>query len=402
MRWPRNFFQALHGLNTNRGNAILMTLGIIIGIASLTVIVAIGEGTKQKVLNRITSLGFGPDAFSVYAGAGRLFFRKAAAPTTMTFQDVEDIRSLSSVRMAMPRQRKRLNAHYRKQFTNTRVYGVTPDWPMIRSWEVADGRFFDENDMQRKRKVAVIGATPMKNLFGEEDPIGKTVRLDTVFFEIIGVLNEKGVTESGYDPDNRLVIPLPTSASRLLNQTHLHSIRVQAMSPEVVPEAMESVKQILRQNHSLSILADDDFRFVTPGGIMNWVTEQEQTMNRMLMLISAVSLLVGGIVIMNIMLVSIRERIHEIGVRRCFGACRTDITQQFVFESIFVSLLGGLFGVLLGFGLSGALNKFTPLPASVTWEPFAAAFFLGSLIGLVFGIQPARKAAFLSPEETLR
>ena len=127
MRWPRNFFQALHGLNTNRGNAILMTLGIIIGIASLTVIVAIGEGTKQKVLNRITSLGFGPDAFSVYAGAGRLFFRKAAAPTTMTFQDVEDIRSLSSVRMAMPRQRKRLNAHYRKQFTNTRVYGVTPD-----------------------------------------------------------------------------------------------------------------------------------------------------------------------------------------------------------------------------------------------------------------------------------
>ena len=402
MRWFRNIIQALHGLKSNRANVLLMTLGILVGISSLTIIVSIGEGTKQKVLNRITSLGFGPDAFSVYSGAGRLFFRKAATPTSMTLQDVDDIEALGSIRKAMPRQRKHMNAHYRKQFTNTRVYGVTIDWPILRNWEVSDGRFFNENHMERKRKVAVIGTTPMKSLFGDKDPVGKAIRLDQIFFEVIGVLKEKGVTESGYDPDNRIVVPITTTAIRLLNQTHLHSIRVKTISSALVPQAMEDVTEILRRNHNLSALADDDFRFVTPDGIMNWVTEQEQTMNRMLMLISTISLLVGGIVIMNIMLVSIRERVHEIGVRRCFGARQSDISQQFLFESVLVSLLGGGLGVMVGFSLSWGLNEFTPLPTAVTWQPFATAFVLCGTIGLIFGIQPARNAAALSPEETLR
>lgn len=402
MRIFINLTQALRGLTSNRVNTFLMMLGIVVGITALTVIVAIGEGSKMKVLDRISSFGFGPESFSVYAGSGRLFRHRAAAPTSMTVQDADDIRAIPTVRLSVPRQRKRLKAIYRDKFTSTRVYGMTAEWRYAWRWALKDGSFFTEDDMKRKRRVAILGVTPAKKLFGAEDPIGKMVRFDQVFFEVIGVLRQKGTTESGYDPDDRVVIPLTTSASRLLNQTHLHSIRVMAMSPDVVEETMEAVRQILRRNHRLSSIVDDDFRFITPAGIVRWVTGSKQAMNRMLALISTLSLLVGGIVIMNIMLVSIQERIREIGIRRCFGARRSDITLQFLFESILVSLLGGGLGVALGFGICVGLKHFDIVPAAVTWEPFAVAFLLCSVIGLVFGIQPARKAAFLSPEEALR
>lgn len=402
MRITRNLRQALRGLTFNKGNTCLMTLGVVIGIASLTVIVAIGEGTKAKVLERITNLGFGPDSFSVYAGAGRLFFKRSKTPTSMTLEDADDIRAMPGVRLVVPRQRIRIKIIYKNQFTTTRVYGVTPEWQVARNWELFDGQFFTDRDMRLKRKVIVVGSTPARKLFGDVDPIGKLFRVGNVFFEVIGLLEEKGLTESGYDPDDRAVIPLTTSMSRLTNQKHLHSIKVMAMSPAEVEEVMQGVTQILRRNHNLSVLAEDDFRFVTPEGIMQWVTESEQALNRMLVLVSTVSLLIGGIVIMNILLVSIRERIREIGIRRCFGARRSDITQQFLFESIFVSLLGGAVGVAMGYLISTGLQRFDLIAARITWEPFALALMFSTLIGLVFGIQPARKAAMLSPEETLR
>ena len=402
MRIFRNLTQDRHGLRLNKGNTFLMTLGVMIGIASLTVIVAIGEGTKVKVLSRIASLGFGPDSFSVYSGAGRLFRGRSRNTTSMTLQDADDIRAMPNVRMVVPRQRKRMKIIYKKEFTTTRVYGASPEWQPARQWKIVDGTFFSDADMERKRKVIVLGATPARKLFGEKDPIGKKVRVGQVFFEVIGLLEEKGLTESGYDPDDRTLVPLSTTMSRLFRQTHLHSIKVVTMNPSLVKETMEGVTQVLRHNHGLSTLADDDFRFITPEGIMQWVTESEQALNRMLLLVSTVSLLVGGIVIMNILLVSIRERIHEIGIRRCFGARRSDITQQFLFESVFVSILGGAMGIALGWGLSIALKQFDILPAKITWEPFVLAFVFSMIVGLIFGIHPARKAAGLNPDETLR
>jgi putative ABC transport system permease protein len=402
MRISRNLVQAFRGLRLNKGNTFLMTLGIMIGIASLTVIVAIGEGTKSKVLSRIASLGFGPESFSVYSGAGRLFFGRNRNVTSMTLQDADDIRAMPEVAIVVPRQRKRMRIINKKEFTSTRVYGVSPEWQPARQWKVVDGTFFNDMDMERKRKVIVLGATPAYNLFGEKDPIGKKIRVGQVFFEVIGLLKKKGLTESGYDPDNRALIPLTTSMSRLFRQAHLHSMKVVSIHPEMVQKTMEGVTQILRRNHGLSSLADDDFRFVTPEGIMQWVTESEQALNRMLFLVSTVSLLVGGVVIMNILLVSIRERIREIGVRRCFGARRSDITQQFLFESILVSLLGGLMGAILGWTLSTALRHFDFLPVKITLDPFLLAFIFSMIVGLIFGIYPARKAALLSPDETIR
>lgn len=389
-------------MRLNRGNTMLMTLGVMIGIASLTVIVAIGDGIKIKVLDRITSLGFGPESFSVMAGAGRLFFARSQNTTSMTLEDAEDLLALPTVRLVVPRQRKSIQLINKKEFTSTRVYGVTPDWQLARGWEMKDGEFLSETDLDRSKRVIVLGATPAKKLFKDEDPVGKMVRVQNNFYEVIGLLEEKGLTESGYDPDDRALIPLTTSMTRLTHQTYLHSIKVVALKASQVPETMEAVRQILRQNHNLSVLAEDDFRFITPEGIMQRVTESEQALNRMLILVSTVSLLVGGIVIMNILLVSIRERVREIGIRRCFGARRSDITIQFLFESVLVSLLGGIMGVALGLGVSFGLERLNIIPTHITMEPFILSFVFCSLIGLIFGIHPARKAAFLSPEESIR
>ena len=379
-----------------------MTLGVMIGIASLTVIVAIGFGIKVKVLDRISNLGFGPESFSVMAGAGKMFFSRSKNTTSMSLQDAEDLLALPTVRLVVPRQRKRMQIINKKEFTSTRVYGVTPDWQRARGWHVVDGVFLSDSDLDRKKKVVVLGATPVRKLFKGRDPIGKMVRLQNNYYEVIGLLQEKGLTESGYDPDDRALIPLTTSMSRLTHETHLHSIKVVTLDSSQVPKTMEAVKQVLRRNHNLSILSEDDFRFVTPEGIMEWVTESAQAMNRMLILLSTVSLLVGGVVIMNILLVSISERVREIGIRRCFGARKSDITLQFLFESILVALLGGILGIGLGLSISFGLKRFDILPTQVTWEPFVLSFVFCTLIGLIFGIHPARKAALMSPEESIR
>ena len=402
MRVFKNFRQAIRGLRLNRGNTLLMTIGVMIGIASLTVIVSIGFGIKVKVLDRIANMGFGPESFSVMAGAGKMFFSRSKNTTSMSLQDAEDLLALPTVRLVVPRQRKRMQIINKKEFTNTRVYGVTPDWQRARGWHVADGVFLSDADLDRKRKVVVLGATPVRKLFKNADPIGKMVRLQNNFYEVIGLLQEKGLTESGYDPDDRALIPLTTSMARLTRETHLHSIKVVTLDASQVPKTMEAVKHVLRRNHNLSILSEDDFRFVTPEGIMEWVTESAQAMNRMLILISTVSLLVGGVVIMNILLVSIRERVREIGIRRCFGARKSDITLQFLFESVLVSLLGGILGIGLGLSISFGLQQFDIIPTQVTWEPFVLSFVFCTLIGLVFGIHPARKAALMSPEEAIR
>lgn len=401
MRIWRNLRQALHGLKRNKGNTFLMALGIVIGIASLTVIVAIGEGAKKQVLAQIADMGFGSDSFSVRTGSGKLFFNRGPEPNNLTLSDADDIRALSTVTQVVPMQQKSMRVVYRGKNTFTRIFGVTPNWQLDESWKIAGGRFFTEEDMDRKAKVVVLGATPAKKLFNSEDPIEKMVRIGPVYFKVIGTFAPKGMTESGYDPDDRMFIPLSTSIARLFHQTYLRNIRVQALGPERVAETMESVRSLLRQNHKLSVIAEDDFRFITPEGIMEWRTRQKQALNRMLTLISTVSLFVGGIVIMNIMLVSVRERIHEIGVRRCFGARRSDIVQQFLFEAVFVSLAGGGAGVLLGIAVSIGLHRFQ-MATHLTWQPFVLAFVFSALIGLVFGVQPARKAALLTPEEALR
>ena len=193
MRIYKNLGQALRGLRLNRGNTILMTLGVMIGIASLTVIVAIGDGIKIKVLSRIANMGFGPESFSVIAGAGKMFFSRSKNTTSMSLEDAEDLLALPTVRLVVPRQRKRMQIINKKEFTSTRVYGVTPDWQLARGWKMQDGEFLSDSDLDRRKRVIVLGATPARKLFKSNEPIGKMVRLQNNYYKVIGLLEEKGL-----------------------------------------------------------------------------------------------------------------------------------------------------------------------------------------------------------------
>lgn len=402
MRIFRIAVEAMRGLRSNKVNLILMILGIVIGIASLTVIVAIGEGAKTKVLERISQFGFGSDAIYIGAGAGKVFSHRRKRANTLTMEDAEILGELENVKLVAPYQGKRMRTVYRNESTHTRINGITPEWFPARNWKVNDGEYISDEDVRSMSKVCVIGATPVKKLFKDTDPIGKFVRINRVYFKIIGLLEEKGVTESGYDPDDRIVIPLSTSARRLFQQTHLNSIRLQMYDPDQARETIEQVRFILRNRHHLVPTAEDDFRIITPEVLMKWITRSKETMTIMLGMISTISLLVSGIVIMNIMLVSVNERVREIGIRRSFGARKSDVLLQFLMESTFASLAGGFMGLVLGMLISAVLSTLTKIPATISWQSFAAAFFFSVTIGILFGLQPARKATLMNPVQALR
>lgn len=402
MRIFRISREAIKGLGSNKVNLVLMMLGIIIGISSLTVIVAIGEGAKTQILDRISQFGFGSEAIYIGAGAGKVFSHRRRKANTLTMQDAEILSELDNVKLVAPYQGKRLRAIYKKESTETRINGITPEWFSARTWKVPDGDYISHEDVENMAKVCVIGTTPLKKLFKDEDAIGKYIRIKNVYFKVIGIMEEKGVTESGYDPDNRIVIPLSTGARRLFQQTHLNSIRLQMHDPLKAKETIEQVRSILRERHHLASTAEDDFRLITPDVLVQWITKSKRTLTIMLGMISTVSLLVSGIVIMNIMLVSVNERVREIGIKRSFGAKKSDILLQFLMESTFVSLAGGSIGLILGGVISLLISTFSKLKASMSIEAFALAFLFSVLVGIVFGIQPARKATRMNPVQALR
>ncbi len=402
MRFIRIAREAIRGLKSNKVNLVLMMLGIIIGIASLTVIVAIGEGAKTQVLERISQFGFGSEAIYIGAGAGKVFSHRRKKATSLTMEDADVLRELENVKLIAPYQGKRMRVIYKKESSHIRINGITPEWFTARNWKVSDGDPISVEDVMNMSKVCLIGATPRKKLFKDEDPIGKFLRINRVYFKVIGLLEEKGVTQSGYDPDDRMVIPLSTSARRLFRQTHLSSLRIQMQNPAQAKETIEQIRSILRERHHLSPTAEDDFRIITPDVLMKWITKSKQTFTIMLGLISTISLLVSGIVIMNIMLVSVNERIKEIGIKRSFGARKSDTLLQFLMESTFISLAGGMLGLVLGAAISISISAFTKMSASINGVSFVLAFIFSVTVGILFGIQPARKATLMNPVQALK
>ena len=402
MRIFRIALEAVRGLKSNKVNLVLMMLGIIIGIASLTVIVSIGEGAKTQILSRISQFGFGSEAVYIGSGAGKVFSHRRKKANTLTLQDAEILGELENVKLIAPYQGKRLRTIYKKESSTTRINGITPEWFTARTWNLTDGDYISDEDLIGMRKVCVIGVTPMKKLFKDEDPIGKFVRINKVYFKVIGIMEEKGVSESGYDPDDRIVIPLTTSARRLFQQVHINSIRLQLHDAHQAKDTIKQVRSILRERHHLATTAEDDFRIITPDVLVGWITESKKTLTVMLGMISTISLLVSGIVIMNIMLVSVNERIKEIGIKRSFGAKKSDILMQFLLESTFVSLSGGMIGLVLGGVINFFISTFSKLKATMSWESFALAFVFSVLVGILFGLQPARKATLMNPVQAVR
>lgn len=384
--------------------ALLMMAGLIIGIAAVTVIYEMGEGVRMRVQGLMENMGFGADAFYIRSGGGVLGFRRGGSRTlSLTLEDADDLRRLHGVALVVPHQNIRgKDVSYGSNHTNTRILATTKDYSQARLWPVRSGRFIDDKDFQARARVAVLGASTAAELFPGQSPLGQTIRVGKVPFKVIGVLSSKGASPRGHDRDDRIMIPLSTAQRRISGEDKLSGLRVNLERGEDKDVVVAEARDLLRTRHRLVPQAPDDFMIITPEALLEMITRQSRAMVFMLTMISGVSLLVAGIVIMNIMLVTVSERAREIGVRRALGARRRDIMTQFLMEALIVALTGGACGLGLGLLLARVATWGLDMPTALSFDGFAVSFIFSAAVGLIFGLLPARRAALLPPLETLR
>ncbi len=397
---------ALRAVTANKMRSALTMLGIIIGVGAVIALVAAGAGAQAQVTERFENLG----SNLLVISPRRAFFRgigmSAGSSQSLTTDDVDAIEALaSSVAAIAPEYSTSGQIVYRNKNTQTTVLGITPEYPTVRKWELERGRFVSNLDLQNKSKVAVLGATVVEALFGTlVDPIGKYIKINRQNYEVIGIMASKG-SDSMESQDDQVFIPLTTAQVRFggAGNRSLQSINVMAVSDEAMDRAQAELTAILRASHGLTSSQSDDFSIQNQTQIVEMVQETSQTFTVLLGSIAAISLVVGGIGIMNIMLVSVTERTREIGIRKAVGAKRRDILAQFLVEAIVIGLVGGLLGVLAGYA---AAQVVTPLlgatRAVVTPESVIMALTVSIAVGLFFGIYPASRAAALRPIEALR
>ena len=403
MKTDRTLKESFKGLGRNKIRTFLMMLGIIIGITTLTIIVSAILGAKSDVMGKVAK--FGLDQISINAGAGKIIGVPQDTPvTTLKLEDAEAILSeVKNIKAMAPSLNTRAlpikspNGNTEANIQPSAHWGVE-----VWDTRAVAGELITDEDLSSMARVAVIGQTAAKELFGSEDPVGKQIRIRELPFTVKGVLQAKGTSPSGQDMDNRIVIPLTTGQKRLLNRDHIGTIKVVLRNPSKMGETVEEIRHLLRERHNLQTGVADDFTMITPKQVTEVATQVSTALSLFLIVISGISLIVGGIVVGNIMLISVGERKREIGLRRALGARKKDILAQFLFESIAVTISGGLLGVILGLGGGKILSLFTKLSMVISWEPFVLAFLFSGLVGVLAGISPARRAASLDPVEALR
>ena len=394
---------ALKALFSHKLRTALATLGIVIGVSAVIVMVAIGEGAQRQVLSKIQAMG--TDLVIVTSGqvkviAGRP--RQTGNVTTLTLKDAKAVSEEAQfIKAVAPAQSRKLLVKYETASTMTNIWGATEEIIPIRNLQTAKGRFFTEEEDRTLQRVAVLGKTTAQNLFGTRDPLGETVRLGKVSFEVIGVLGEKGTDLVGTDQDDVIFIPLNTALRRLFNITYINNIFVQAKDSGHVEKAALELKDILRERHRLRD-KPENFTIQSQSEILKTEKETSETFTSLLSSVAAISLLIGGVGILAIMLISIKERTREIGLRRAVGALRRDLLLQFIFESLILSVSGGVAGIILGVAFSFGASYFTSWPMGLSLPAVITAFLFSAVIGLIFGVYPAAKAAKLDPIEALR
>ena len=395
---------ALDGLKANKLRSLLTMLGIIIGVGAVIAMVAIGIGVQQKVENSIAGLGSNlliimPGANSPSGGV-RL---AAGSNITLTPQDAQAIvREIPNVSAVAPAVYRQLQLVYGNQNWLTSVQGSTPEFLAVRNWNVAAGAFFTSRDMDSRSRVAVIGQTVATNLFGDINPIGQTIRVNKAPFRVVGLFETKGQSAVGQDQDDIVVVPLTTAMDRLLGITYVNMINIQAANGDSVNQVQDDISTLLRVRHHLPSGVPDDFTVRNLAAIMATAEETTNTITTLLGCIAAISLVVGGIGIMNIMLVSVTERTREIGIRKALGATFNNILLQFLIEAIVIGLTGGLMGVLVGVAGAHVISTVAGWNTVISPASILLAFGVSVAIGLFFGLYPARKAALLDPIEALR
>jgi putative ABC transport system permease protein len=399
---------ALRALRTNRTRSALTMLGIIIGVAAVIAMVGVGAGATERIQDQIRSIGSNliivlPGSVSsngVRLGSGGV--------ATLTQDDAKAIAAdCPSVALAAPTVRGGAQIVYGNNNWATLVQGVTPDYLTLRDYTMRSGQFFTSQDVDAAAKTAVLGQTVVNNLFGDDDPTGQVVIIKNVPFTVAGVLTPKGQSPTGQDQDDVILLPISTAMQKVLgvnkaNAGAVGSVMVQAIGPQSVDQATQEITALLRERHRILPGLDDDFSIRNLSEVFAAQETSAQVMAILLGAIASVSLVVGGIGIMNIMLVSVTERTREIGLRLAIGAKRRDILSQFLVEAVTLALVGGLAGIVLGITASMAISYVARWSTDVSMLSVVVSFFFSALVGVSFGYYPARRAAFLNPIEALR
>jgi len=396
---------ALRALSRNMLRSLLTTLGIIIGVACVVATMGIGEGASKQAEAQLRSLG--TNFLMIFPGTTTSSGARVGwgSASRLSDSDVEALRSdVPSVAYVSASNRSNAQVVYGNANWATSIQGAEIDWPFIRSWNVASGQFFTEQDNRTSAKVCVLGSTVAQQLFGDEDPVGKMVRIKNIPFRVVGVLEPKGGSVMGQDQDDIVVAPYQTVQKRLSRQQSVGMILASAASDESVEAARQEITALLRQRHRINpaMGQEDDFAVRSQTEMLAQAEMQSKTMSWLLWSIAGVSLLVGGIGIMNIMLVSVTERTREIGVRMAIGARGADIRAQFLVEAVVLAILGGSVGVGFGVGIQKLVGRFAGWPVVVDLRAIALAFFFSAIVGVLFGFWPALKASRLDPITALR
>ncbi len=394
---------ALRALARNKLRSSLTMLGIIIGVGAVIAVVSIGQGADAMIQEGIQNMG--TNVVYISAGSRRPggVHMGFGAVKTLTMDDLNAIaREVPMIKEAAPGVMSRAQVVYQNQNWNTSIMGTTSNYFPIRKWVVTAGTVFSDDEVDAAANVCVIGTTVSRYLFGEEDPIGKQIRIRNLPFRVIGLLESKGQSVMGTDQDDQIMAPYTTVQRKLAGVTWLQMILASAVSPDASIAAMQPIAALLRERHRLRQGDEDDFFVRTQSEMADMAAQTQLVMTILLVSVASVSLLVGGIGIMNIMLVSVTERTREIGVRMAVGATETDVQLQFLVEAVTLSMMGGLVGIVVGVGLSFLISNLLTWPTVLSTQAIVLAAFFSAGVGIFFGFYPARKAAQLDPIEALR
>lgn len=403
MLFRESFQMALTSLYANKMRSLLTMLGIIIGVGAVIALVSVGMGVRSNVTSSIASLG--SNMLIVSPGSSNRGGVRGAAGSmrTLKYDDSVAIKAkIKNIDYVSPTVSSSYQVVYGNNNWNTSVQGVTPEFMLIRSLAVSNGSFITTNDMNKRNRVAVIGTTVAENLFAKENPVGKNIRINNQPYKIVGLLESKGQSSMGQDQDDMVYVPITTAQERMLGITYIQSINIQVSDSNKMDQVQSEVETLLRTRHHLVGTKENDFRVRNLTSLMETVNQSTSMLTLLLGAIAGISLLVGGIGIMNIMMVSVTERTREIGIRKALGATFMNIMTQFLIESMVIGIIGGLIGIFVGCGVSRLIALVGDFQTVITLTPIIISFAFSVGIGLFFGIYPARKAARLDPIEALR